>query len=37
MKKFMKIFTPFISGYLVGYLERNYTWNKALDKKFKYN
>ena len=35
LDKIGKIITPFIFGYGIGYIERNYTWNKAWDNNIK--
>ena len=32
LDKTLKIFTPFMIGYLVGYWERTYAWSKAWKK-----
>lgn len=35
LDKTLKIFTPFMCGYLVGYWERTYVWNKTWNNQFK--
>jgi hypothetical protein len=35
LDKTLKIFTPFMIGYLVGYWERTYKWNKAWNNQFR--
>ena len=35
LDKTFKILTPFMFGYLVGYWERSYVWNKAWREKIR--